>query len=266
MKAAFLCPAYNRPRLLGHLIAMFQTQHYPDRELVILEDSGVFGAEATIQDQDHHWRIVSTDRRYESVGAKRNALARMTDAEVLLPVDDDDWYFPWHIDAAVEALSGDRPWAQPRQALEWDQPGQLGRYWVYGEPVRRRLNGLDPTTANDAYDCCYGGQWSYRRAEFLASGGYPEQRGNGDDTQWCRAMFKRFGPSADTISRRLPDPSYVYSRDQSGSWHASELGPGTAPLQKLADLPRASMSEFKIELPAGYREAIIPRETKPRKW
>ena len=262
VKAAFLCPAYNRPHLLGNLIAMFQAQDYPDKEMVILEDSGIWGDQVIEGDS---WRLVSQTDRILSVGVKRNRLAEITDAEVLVVADDDDWYFPWHISAAVEALRH-RPWAQPRQALEWTADGKLTRHWVFGEPVRARLrDGLDPTNPSDAYDCCYGGQWSYTAKAFRKSGGYPKA-GNGDDTLWCRAMFKQFGPSADTISARHPRPSYVYSRGRSGSWHASELGPGVGPLKQLGDMPRADPADLRIELPAGYNSAVIPDEVLPRGW
>ena len=263
---AMLCPAYNRPRLLGHLIAMFCAQRYPAKELVILEDSGIFGVDHIIRDDQANWRIISTDQRYPSVGAKRNALAKMTDAEILLVADDDDWYLPWHIPAAVEALSGNQYWAQPSQALEWDHPGTLGRYYVYGDPVRARFRNGVPRNFCDATDCCYGGQWSCTRKAFLQSGGYPVGIGNGDDTHWGQEMFKRFGPAADPLNRQYPDPSYVYSRDQSGSWHASELGLGTDPLKSLAKLPRATLDEFKIELPAGYFDVTIPVQVQSRKW
>jgi len=262
MKAAFLCPAYNRPNLLGNLIAMFLAQDYPDKEMVILEDSGIWG-DQTIQGDG--WKLVSQTQRILSVGAKRNRLVEMTDAEAIIVADDDDWYFPWHITALVTALNH-RPWVQPRQALEWNSPGVLGRYWVFGERVRRQCPDGNPKTPSDAIDCCYGGQWGYLRNAFLKSGGYPEGRGNGDDTIWGQCMFTKYGPSADSISRAHPHPAYVYSRDMSGSWHASDLGPGTAPLKQLDQLPRASVDDLAIELPVGYLTTPIPDAVQPRKW
>lgn len=264
-KAAMLCPTYNRPRLVGQLIAMFLAQDYPDKELVILEDSGIFGDGVTMAGDG--WRLISTASRYISVGAKRNALAKETDAEILIVADDDDYYLPWHISAAVAALER-KPWAQPRQSLDWWTPDYLGRYWSFGPRARGvMVNGQqDPACEQDAADACYGGSWSYRADAFRASGGYPELHGNGDDLEFCRAMFRLFGSSADTISPRHPDPSYIYSRDKSGSWHASEFGLGTEPLKRLASVARANPADLVIALPDWYWTLEIPQVTEDRRW
>jgi hypothetical protein len=242
---------------------MYEAQRYPDKELVILEDSGVFG-DATIRDRTSHWTLISTTTRYPSVGTKRNVLATMTDAPLLAVADDDDWYLPWHLEAAVEALR-DRCWARPTQALEWDAPDRLGRYYTHASWALERF-AAGTAAARESLDCCYGAQWSYRRAEFLQSGGYPERHGNGDDTEWARIMYRHAGHSSDPISARYPRPSYVYSRDHSHSWHASALGNGTAGLKALQAMPRRSVDEFVIRLPPGYNTTEIPELIQARKW
>lgn len=263
-KIAVLCPSYNRPHLLGQAIAMFLEQDYDGpKEFIALEDSGILGKNEVIEGEG--WKVVSTNRRYPSVGAKRNALTKMTDAEFVKPWDDDDTYFPWTLSASVHALR-QRPYAQPLQALEWDTPKQLGRYWCISQRIRDKLTRCEPLNPHDAWDFCYGAGWSYRVSEFWSVGGYPEQVGNGDDTEFGKAMLVKYGCSSDTICDEFPDPFYIYSRDMSGSWHASELGPGTAPLRSLAHLPRANPKDFKIQLPAWYRTIQIPRDVKPRKW
>ena len=263
MTVSVLMPSYNRPRLLGSVVAQFLAQDYAgDMEIIVLEDSGVFG-DQTID--FGNWTLISTTARFKSVGAKRNELTRLASGEYLITADDDDTYFPWHVSAAVNALQK-ACYCQPRQALEWDSPTSLGRYWVVSEPIRQKLAANARLDPNEALDICYGGQWSFRKKEVFEAGGYPENVGNGDDTRLCRHMVMKYGNSADAICPEFPKPSYVYSRHMSGSWHASELGPGTAPLQRLADMPRASRDELVVELPGWYRTIEIPETVKPRKW
>lgn len=265
MKVSVLIPSYNRPHLLGQAVAMFLAQDYPgDMEIIVLEDSGIFG-DATI----HHpgWTLVSTTKHYPSVGAKRNALIQMCKGDIVITGDDDDTYFPWHVSAAVKALE-DAIYCQPRQALEWDNTRKLilGRYWVVKTAIRNKLENNERLTPDDALDICYGGQWSFQKESIVQCGGYPEAVGNGDDTELCRHMVTRYGNSTDTICDEFPQPSYIYSRHMSGSWHASELGPGTRPLDKLHKMPRANPDDLNIRLPDWYYTITIPTNVRPRKW
>lgn len=242
-KIAALCPSYNRPRLLGHAIAMFLEQTFDDAELVVLEDSGIFQKSFC----GARWRVVVSDP-YPTVGAKRNALATMTDARYLAVMDDDDLYLPDWLAAMRRALKR-AAWVRPSQALEWDAPGVLGRYLTHG---------------TNRKDYCYGGQWGYRREDFLASGGYPEI-GSGDDMAWADLMTRHSGPSGDSICSQYPLPQYVYQREQTGSWHTGRMGAGQTGVAAVHALPRASADEFKIELPPHYH-APIPDTVQPRKW
>jgi glycosyltransferase involved in cell wall biosynthesis len=241
---AALCPSFNRPRLLGQAIAMFQAQTLDDAELIVLEDSGVFSRSFA----GPRWRVVVSDTPLPTVGSKRNLLATMTDAPYLAVMDDDDIYLPDWLAAMRRALSRSS-WVRPSQALEWDAPGVLGRYRTAGE-------GRD--------DHCYGGQWGYRRGAFLASGGYPTT-GSGDDMAWAAVMAQHCGPSGDSICRRFPKPQYVYQREQTGSWHTGRMGAGLSGVAAVHAMPRASADEFVIQLPAHY-DAPIPDTIQPRRW
>lgn len=242
MKIAALCPTYNRPRLLGQMIKMFELQDYPNRELIVLDDANQYGNR-----EGDRWRIISVAERYRSVEAKRNAMAQLTDADFLAVWDDDDIYLPWALSACVHALAH-RAWVRPSQVLEWEGPGKWKR-------CRSHTLGRE--------DFCYGGCWAYRREWFLSTGGYPEAHGNGGDWKWATTQAKLV-PSGDTICAEYPDPYYCYSRDQSGSWHASELGQGESGYESLINTPREDPGELQIELLEDYPSITIPAELHPR--
>ena len=76
MKLVVLCPTFRRPKLLGYLIRCFERQTHPDRELVILDDAG------TLRPQTGDlWRVLSQPNRFPTLGAKRNALARLAPSD-----------------------------------------------------------------------------------------------------------------------------------------------------------------------------------------
>jgi hypothetical protein len=223
---------------------MFEAQTLTDSELIILEDSGVFPRNVS----GRNWRLITTSEKFPSVGAKRNAMVAMTTAPYIAVTDDDDLYLPHWLASTAHALSKHQ-WVRPSQALEWDAPGRLGRY---------------TTNTKGQTDYYYGGQWSYRKDAFERTGGYPLV-GNGDDCDWLPKIMKLAGPSGDSICPEFPTPFYVYQREQSQSWHASEMGPGLQGIHRIHAMPRQSIDDFKIELPEHYN-AEIPAELKPRKW
>jgi hypothetical protein len=261
MKIACICASYNRPKLLGQAVAMFLEQDYPNKELLILEDSGIFG---DTEISGNNWRLISTTTRMPCIASKRNFLVQQTDAEVVATFDDDDWYLPWHLTSAAKALESCE-WTQPRQSLEWKMPLKtLARFWVMSERVRSEISTVG-LGRNHVVSFCYGAQWASIRQAYLSVGGQPENYGLSEDSAWAGMMFDAFGPSADTES----PPAYIYSRRSSGSWHTSEIGRGMDYHRHLGKLPKEKPSDFKVELPQTYHDwpaCRIPTQVLPRKW
>ena len=110
--------------LLGRLIECFNRQTHKDREMLVVDDAGWY------LDQPHgdRWRVVSVDRRFGSLGSKRNAATAMTShgAEAFCVGDDDDLYLPHWLASINHALQG-AAWCQPRQILEWNPDGTWRR-------------------------------------------------------------------------------------------------------------------------------------------
>jgi len=193
MKIALLTITWKRPRLLGRLIECFNRQSSSDCEMVILDDAGDYPD----QPSGNHWRIISHNMRYPSLGAKRNACARLVspDTEGFLICDDDDFLFPWAIEATAHALAKG-PWAQPREVYEFNG-NRLVRYETFSHT---RPNYID-----------YHSGWSYRRSVFEDMGGYPEQ--GEEDNPVRDYLTEHLCPSVNTICREFPDPFVIYAGD-----------------------------------------------------
>lgn len=115
-KLACLCPTYNRPHLLPQALHSFLQQDYPaDRcELIILDDAGQYVSQSHAEPKP--WTLISYDRRFRSMGEKRNCTAALCsrDVDAFVLWDDDDIYLPWTLRAHATALEHS-PWSRPSQ-------------------------------------------------------------------------------------------------------------------------------------------------------
>ena len=75
------------------------------RELVILDDAGQYENQS-----GPRWRLISTTKRFPTLGEKRNAAAALVGdgVDALAVWDDDDFYLPWALSASAAALAGPR--------------------------------------------------------------------------------------------------------------------------------------------------------------
>lgn len=183
MKIAAVCCTFLRPKALGRLIHCFLQQDYAERELIVLDDAAQYDNQ-----QGDRWRLISIDRRFSTLGEKRNVAAALVgeDVEALAVWDDDDLYLPWALRASVAALQ-EAAWSRPSLVLH---PHSNGTLWQH------RTGGL------------FHGGWAYRRTAFERAGRYPAMS-NGEDQALAR-RFERIGATtADPCQLGFP-PFYVY--------------------------------------------------------
>jgi len=235
MNIAAVCCTYLRPRELGRLIQCFLEQDYPAarRELVILDDAGQYDDQ-----QGDRWRLVSTSRRFHSLGEKRNVAAAMVadDVEALAVWDDDDVYLPWALSASVAAL----------ETADWSRPSLVLHARADGALEQHLTGGL------------FHGGWAYRREVFERVGGYPAEN-NGEDQSLARRL-EAIGAAQSDPCRLGFLPFYVYSW-ACGDYHLSGMGPRG--YQRLGRRP-IRRAELKIAWPRDYRRATILPEIHPR--
>lgn len=198
MKIAAVCCTYLRPVQLGYVIRCFQLQDYADRELIVLDDAGQYDDR-----QGDRWRLISTNRRFPTLGEKRNAAAALVsdDVEAVAVWDDDDLYLPWALRVSAIAL-GHAPWSRPSVVLHPHEDGTLKQHYTGG---------------------LFHGGWAYARKVFQQVGGYPAIN-NGEDQALARRM-KRAGVKPSDPIRLGLRPFYVYPWGAGSGWHLSGMGP-----------------------------------------
>lgn len=195
MKILAMCITWNRPLLLGRSIHCFLQQTDSSGKMLILDDAGQYNSQ-----KHENWTLVSVDKRYGSMGEKRNAvielaLKRYPNIEGFMLWDDDDCYFP-HTIASVSAALEIKCWAQPRLALELAKDGRsLERTETVG------IHGYPR-------DIAYGGCWAWRIETFIELGKFPVTN-HSEDLKVSRPCQSRFGDSADSSPN---EPWYYYNR------------------------------------------------------
>lgn len=200
---------FNRPKLLANLIECFNRQAYPisKRELIILDDLGQYPT----QPEGEGWKIISVPNRFESLSAKRNALAAMTGnhTDAIAIWDDDDTFLPWTLLSHAWAL-GQGPVSHPGLVLN-----------ETGEGLKIKETKQSSYQATQAID----------RDLFLDVGGFPRHphKDSGSDQQLIKVLREKLGKIKDDKNPFIDPtshfpPSFVYGWDSTGSPHLSALG------------------------------------------
>ena len=98
-------PTYNRRRFIPHLIECFKAQTYPmDRMEWIVLDDGSDPVEDLFKDLKIPYFTYIREEEKKNIGAKRNTLNREACGDIIVAMDDDDYYPPERVSAVVKGF------------------------------------------------------------------------------------------------------------------------------------------------------------------
>jgi len=244
MKITVCTCTYLRPRLLGYLIRCFEKQDHEDRYMVILDDAGQY-----YPIEGDRWRIESVAKRYPTLGAKRNAAARLAPrgTDAICPWDDDDLVLPWGLSATAAALER-APWSRPSQALAYREHDKM-------------LHRLLTYWRKDQSDKAFHAAWGISLDAFNSVGGYPEHLSTTEDRHLAYKLQELTVWDADPIALWF-DPFYVcdahnnehlsYQGDKYEEW-GKRTHDGKRMMVEICDPPNVSLDNPRI------RSDIEPR-------
>lgn len=95
-----LCMTYGRIPLLEEAVYSFLHQDFKDAEIVIVNDHS--GNEVVLEHPNV--RIFNVEKRFDTLGEKRNFGVDKCQGEIISVWDDDDIYLPAHLEAAAKVL------------------------------------------------------------------------------------------------------------------------------------------------------------------
>jgi glycosyltransferase involved in cell wall biosynthesis len=164
-----LTPTYNRRRFIPHLIKCFKAQKYPQErmEWIIFDDGtdkvgDIFAASGL-----KNVRYYSEDIKL-NIGAKRNKLNEMAKGDIIVCMDDDDYYPPERVNHCVLKLQ-----AQPQ--IKICGSSELLMYYSDNQTIYR----IGPYHQNHATN----GTMAYRR-EYFDTHKYDETVTHAEETSF----------------------------------------------------------------------------------
>jgi glycosyltransferase involved in cell wall biosynthesis len=109
-----MCLTYGRPKVLEEAIHSFLQQDYEGtKELIVLNDY-----KDQVLEFDHpEVVVINVNKRFRTVGEKRNATAALCSHDILFVWDDDDIYLPHRITYSIERYDEQKQFFKPSKAL-----------------------------------------------------------------------------------------------------------------------------------------------------
>jgi hypothetical protein len=226
-----IMPTYNRRQFLPQALRLFLSQDYPNRELIIVDDSP-----EAVEDPAVGLANVSYLRlpSRTTIGAKRNLACRHAQGDFIAHWDDDDWYSSDRLRYQLAPiLSGEADMTGLENALVLVLPA--GEFWRTDARLHERL-----FVGN-----VHGGTLVYRK-ELLTHGlRYPEINLAED------AYLLHYAVQSGKRLVRLANPGvFVYVRHGTNAWR--EFTPGhfidPAGWERIAPpavLPKAFLETYK---------------------
>jgi hypothetical protein len=238
-------PTLGRPHLVEEVIAMWELQTYQDRELLIYDT-----ANQMPEISGETWRIIHQGKLPFSMGTTCNVGIRMSDAPLIARIDDDDHYFPWHLEACVEALQNS---AMSCPYCTWD--GQYGRV----ECFQTYSRSVGPSGV------AYAGAWAFTREAFEAIGGYKESEFREDECEFRDRMVEKYGPPGDTTAGKFRTPSYLYAANHVATVHYGQCTDEQRREYQRQDWPK--VEKIEPRLPSNFMDGISDKfRVHPRRF
>ena len=95
-KISCICPTYNRHSYLNKSIEMFLNQTYPNKELIIIDDSPRPFKSPLLRSTQVKYFHYKT--KFDSIGEKRNLCVSKSKGSIITHWDDDDYNYPFRLE------------------------------------------------------------------------------------------------------------------------------------------------------------------------
>jgi len=199
-----IVPTRGRADWLLQSVQYFQRQHYPARELIVVDDGDEDVGQALPADPAIRYHRVG---RGTSIGAKRNRACELAAGEIIVQWDDDDWYGADRLSAQVAPIVADRSDVTGLTSdLFFVLPSW--QFWTCTSELHRRLFFGD----------VHGGTLAFRRRVWELLARYPDVS-LAEDAAFLRQALNR-GARLERVSGR---GRFIYVRHETNAW-AFECG------------------------------------------
>ena len=172
-----IVPTYNRRDFLPYLLHQYKYQTYPhDRmELLIIDDSPISNKDLfEKEDKKYNINYIHLKEKIK-LGAKRNMLNENAKGEIIVCMDDDDWYSPRRVKHCVDKLTKSKMQIGGSTILHIYYPhiDEIRQFGPYGIDISQVHNSRRST----AGPMCY-------TKEYTKTHKYPEDADKAEESQW----------------------------------------------------------------------------------
>jgi O-antigen biosynthesis protein len=197
-----IMPTYNRRSFLALSLKAFESQDYPARELIIVDDGT--DPVADIVEKLSSVRYVRLPPR-ASIGAKRNRACAEARGAIIAHWDDDDWYAPHRLRCqAAPLLRNEGDLTGLENSFLFELPA--GKFWATRANLHRRMFVGD----------VHGGTLMFWKRLFDEGLRYPEIN-IAEDASFIQAAVRR----RRRLVRVPNDGLFVYIRHGGNAWRFS---------------------------------------------
>jgi glycosyltransferase involved in cell wall biosynthesis len=182
-------PTYNRPHQLMEAVSSVLGQTYPDLEIIVVNDHGVDVLDRLREFKDGRI-LYHRNESNRGLAACRNIGVGLAHGRYICYLDDDDLYYPTHVETLVQALAGsgrEVAYSDSFQVVQTEFEGQWirkARYLRYSMDFsRERLFARNIAPVN-----CF----MHTRQAFIDAGGFDETLCVLEDWDlWIRMAMRR---------------------------------------------------------------------------
>lgn len=228
-----ITPTKNREVHLLNIIKHFQSQTWPKKELLILDDSDHKCTEAErIAKQDSRIQYIYR-RDLNRVGEKRQHLCELANGSIIAHFDDDDYYLPTYLEFMIESFKDTnadfvklRSWwsiHEPSKVYGYCNTALMNVtrfYHVLSQEIRRFPR---PFTEQETYRSLYGYGFSYLyKKSILEKVSHPKTEGRNLDLLFADSCIKE-GIQIKLIDDILGQVFHIIHSNNTSSCFANHL-------------------------------------------
>jgi hypothetical protein len=293
MRFSILIPTFNRAQLLGQAVDSALAQTHSDREIVVIDDGSTDRTAEVVSSYGQQIRYLRKDNNGKP--AALNLGIRASNGEVIIVLDDDDFFPPWALARHAEAL-------ERNPAAEFSY-GRFVRFRGNTPPPLSELQDMEVVPLSDPrrlvvklMENCFlpNPSWAVRKSAQLKAGQYNERLHFSQDYDMIlrlarknegafvdevvlfqRKHFARRGPISettyilDTVEKWVKYDAHIFKQIDD-EWDAADFCPlldepssmanaSSAHLQKGIILFQRKVYDGAARALAQYRRELGPR-------
>lgn len=245
-----IIPVYNEEQSIGDCVLSLDQQSFSPLEIIVVDDGSTDNSVNVCKDAGIE--VYLQDHR--GPGAARNLGARNARGNILVLIDADMTFAPNYIEKLIMPIINNEAIATchwNERVANWDNPWARCQTWFLGLPDMMRQPPLIPP-----HEVIYR---AVRKDFFLASGGFTEGKGRGDDASMARTtgVTAKIVPDAICYHRNVSSLQEAFTE---GAWSGRDIAVEKKDKIKRCLFVLIMQKNPILEIFRGFRLSVVKKE------